>query len=278
MDISIYDNYSGASRDFDFFPIDGEYKTCDSMLTIICLKGEATFRLRLHDFKLTRCHSLIIGPEIPFFIVSSSPDFHIDVVRVGESIFDVGNYDDVIRKRLRRLIIDRPLNKLTERKTRMFHIIHSYLKILLKERSDYYRDIIVFEYIKIFLYEACHILDDTSSEGQLSKKDRKITNNFFHLLERNFMEHRKVDFYAEELEITPKHLAHVLRKTTGKTPSEWLDNYTLLESKKLLRTSDESMQSISYDLNFATPSHFSRFFKAKTGMTPKEFRNQINEE
>ena len=54
-----------------------------------------------------------------------------------------------------------------------------------------------------------------------------------------------------------------------------MDNYVLLESKKMLRSSDESIQSISYDLNFATPSHFGKFFKKRTGMPPKEFRNSM---
>ena len=46
----------------------------------------------------------------------------------------------------------------------------------------------------------------------------------------------------------------------------------MLEAKKMLRNTDESIQTISFDLNFATPSHFSKFFRSKTGMTPKEFR------
>ena len=41
---------------------------------------------------------------------------------------------------------------------------------------------------------------------------------------------------------------------------------------KLLKKTKNSIQVISFDLNFATPSHFSKFFKDKTGQTPKEFR------
>ena len=132
---------------------------------------------------------------------------------------------------------------------------------------------ILYEYVKIFLYEACHILDDTTSQSNLGKKDRSITNQFFQFVDKEYKENRKVDHYAELIGITPKRLAHVIKKTTGKYPSEWLENYAVLESKKLLRSTDESIQNISYDLNFATPSHFVKFFKARTGMTPKEFRD-----
>jgi AraC-like DNA-binding protein len=116
-------------------------------------------------------------------------------------------------------------------------------------------------------------MDDTQSEGTPKNKERNITAHFFHLIENHYKENRKVESYAEEIGISAKHLAYVIKKTTGKYPSEWLENYVLLESKKLLRNTDLSVQEISYDLNFSTPSHFGKFFKSQTGMTPKKFRD-----
>jgi len=272
MDISVYDNYSGVSRDFDFFEIDGEYKMCDSFLTILCMRGEAKVKIRLLEFKISRGSYLLIRANDPFMIMERSIDFHIDVVRVGESVFAM-SYDDVLKKRLELISIQRPTTKISARKTMMFHIIHSYLKVLMNERNDFYRDMILLEYVKLFLYEACHILDDTASQSNVVKKDRSITNLFFNNVDRYYKKNRKVEFYAQLIGISPKYLAHIIKKTTGKYPSEWLENYAILESKKLLRSTDESIQNISYDLNFATPSHFVKFFKARTGMTPKEFRD-----
>lgn len=272
MDISIYDNYSGADRDFNFFHIDGEYKMCDSLLAIICLRGRARFRIRLRDYDIRRGSYLLIGANDPFYIAEKTEDFRIDVVRAGDSIFDL-SYDDVLKQRLEKLIIQKPTNIINNKKLLMFHIIHSYLKVMIKERNDFYRDMIIFEYVKIFLYEACHIMDDTQSEGTPKNKERNITAHFFHLVENRYKENRKVEDYAERIGISAKHLAYVIKKTTGKYPSEWLENYVLLESKKLLRNTDLSVQEISYDLNFSTPSHFGKFFKNQTGMTPKKFRD-----
>jgi len=273
MDISVYDNYSGAVRDFNFFQIDGEYNMCDSLLLILCMRGRARFRIRLLDVEICRGYYLAIGANDPFFIVDSSEDFHIDVVRIGSSAFAL-SYDEVLKNRLERLLINRPASKISEKKTMMFHIIHSYLKVMIKERHDFYRDMILLEYVKIFLYEACHILDDTYSESNISQKERNITGDFFIMVEERFKEDRKVDNYARDLGITAKHLAYVIKKTTGKHPSEWLESYVLLEAKKLLKSTDDSIQNIAFDLNFATPSHFSKFFKDRTDMTPKEFRAQ----
>ena len=274
MDISIYDNYSGAARDFNFFQIDGEYKMCDSLLTIICLRGKATFRIRLHEYKIRRGSYLLIKANEPFYITENSEDFRIDVVRVGDSVFDL-SYDKILKQRLERLSIQRPTDNISNRTLMMFHIIHSYLKVMIKERNDFYRDMIIFEYVKLFLYEACRILDDTYSEGTPKSKERNITNLFFQLVEKGYKENRKVEDYAAMIGITSKHLALVIKKTTGKYPSDWLENYVLLESKRLLRSTDMSIQHISYDLNFSTPSHFGKFFKSQTGITPKKFRDSI---
>lgn len=272
MDISIYDNYSGAARDFNFFQIDGEYKMCDSLLAIICLRGRAIFRIRLHEYEIKRGSYLLIGANEPFYIKEHSEDFRIDVVRVGDSVFDL-SYDEILVKRLEKITLQRPTENISNRKLMMFHIIHSYLKVMMKERHDFYRDMVVFEYVKIFLYEACHILDDTSSEVAPRFKERDITQRFFQLIEKGFRENRKVEDYATQIGISSKHLAFVIKKTTGKYPSEWLDNYVLMESKRLLRSTDMSIQEISYDLNFSTPSHFGKFFKNQTGTTPKKFRD-----
>ena len=67
---------------------------------------------------------MLIRANDPFMIVESSEDFHIDVVRVGESAFAM-SYDDVLKKRLELVSIQRPTTKISARKTMMFHIIHS---------------------------------------------------------------------------------------------------------------------------------------------------------
>ncbi len=271
MDISIYDNYSGVERDFEFFFLDQQYKECDSMLCLICMRGTATIKVRLQEYQLKRCDLLVIGPKIPFYIIEQSEDFRIDIIRAGLSIFDFAT-EDYLKIHLDRLTRGCPICTLTARKLIMFHTIHSYLKILSRGESNRYSELIVYEYIKIFFYEVCYILDHLQKRSKIPKREREITQQFFISVEKNFRNNRKVEFYADQIGITAKHLAHVINNVTGKYPSEWIEAYLLLESKKLLKKTKNSIQVISFDLNFATPSHFSKFFKDKTGMTPKEFR------
>lgn len=271
MDISIYDNYSGVEKDFEFFNLDGQYQECDSLLCAICMRGTATIKIRLQEYQMKRCDFLVIGPHIPFYIVEQSDDFHIDIIRAGLSIFDFAT-EDFLKIHLERLTRGCPICTLTARKLIMFHTIHSYLKLLVKGENNRYRNLVVYEYIKIFFYEVCYILDNQHKRIKIPKRDREITKEFFRSVESNFRNNRKVEFYADRIGVSPKHLAHVIHNVTGKYPSDWIEGYLLLESKKLLRKTKDSIQVISFDLNFATPSHFGKFFKDKTGQTPREFR------
>ena len=65
----------------------------------------------------------------------------------------------------------------------------------------------------------------------------------------------------------------VVKNFSGKSAPEWIDAYVILEAKNLLKYSDLAIKEIVYRLNFPNQSVFYKFFKARTGMTPTEYRN-----
>ena len=92
-------------------------------------------------------------------------------------------------------------------------------------------------------------------------------------MQKHFKEQRFLDFYAEKLEISPKHLSRTMKKETGFSAVEWIERYVILEAKVLLKSTNLNIQQISDELNFPSQSFFGKYFKKKVGMSPKEFRN-----
>lgn len=88
------------------------------------------------------------------------------------------------------------------------------------------------------------------------------------------MSERSVTFYAEQLCITPKYFSSLVKKLSGKSAAQWIDNYVILEAKNLLKYSDMSIQEIAYRLNFSTQSFFGKYFKHQTGLSPTQYRTQ----
>ena len=85
---------------------------------------------------------------------------------------------------------------------------------------------------------------------------------------------RRVDFYAEQLFLSPKHFSTVVKKVSGKTAGEWIDEYVILEAKALLKYSVMSIQEVAYFMNFPNPSFFGKYFKHHTGLSPSEYKMQ----
>lgn len=101
-----------------------------------------------------------------------------------------------------------------------------------------------------------------------------LANRFKHLVEKNFIQIRAVNKYAEMLNITSKYLSEVVKRIMGKSPREVVKDVLLLESKMLLITTEKSITEIAYMLNFSDQAHFSHFIKQHTGRTPQELQKK----
>ena len=101
---------------------------------------------------------------------------------------------------------------------------------------------------------------------------KRIIDNFIRLVEESDGRIRRVDEYANQLNITPKYLSTILKEVMNRRPSTYIQLYTLKAIEYRLRFTDMTMQEISNDLNFPNPSFFGKYCKEHLGMTPLEYR------
>ena len=112
-----------------------------------------------------------------------------------------------------------------------------------------------------------------TGESIVPDNQGRIADSFLTLVQREFRRSRMVEYYADQLLISSKHLSRVVKKQTGHSPSEWIEKFVMLEAKVLLRSSSMSVQQIALDLGFPSQSFFGRYFKKSIGLTPRQFRN-----
>ncbi len=103
----------------------------------------------------------------------------------------------------------------------------------------------------------------------------RIATDYKNLLFKHVHEQQKVTFYAERLAVTPEHLNRSVKAAFGKTAHHYLDEMILLEAKVLLKQSTLNVSEIAYKVGKENPGDFIRFFKTKTGITPKQYRNAV---
>lgn len=78
--------------------------------------------------------------------------------------------------------------------------------------------------------------------------------------------------YSAALGVTPGHLAESVKLVTGRTPGQIIRETLLVEAKRLLVHTDDTVAQIAHELGFRDTAYFGRFFKRESGMTPGAFR------
>ena len=138
------------------------------------------------------------------------------------------------------------------------------------ENNHLFYENIIRDYLHIFLIEIKRIIHrvdavvDNSAEYILLQQFFLLVNNRYPLV-------RTVEYVAGCLSVTPARLWLAVKRLTGQTPSEIINKRILVEAQSLLRQSGLTVSEIANLLDFKEKSHFTRFFKNITGMSPIEY-------
>lgn len=135
-------------------------------------------------------------------------------------------------------------------------------------------------YLHLFFSILSRIAYNTIEEPVWLSRDLEISFKFKTLVQEHHIAHKSVIFYANQLSISENYLNKCIRRTTGKSTKQWINETNIQYSQILLRDSHRDVAQIAYDLNFQSPSYFARLFKKISGQTPTEFRmstvNRLN--
>lgn len=98
----------------------------------------------------------------------------------------------------------------------------------------------------------------------VSTRSADIMSRFIQMLESGaYRQHRTVAYYAQELCVTPKHLHRVSTEVSGRSPSYWIRQFTMMEVKHLLMHGKLTAKEVAERMNFDSLSHFSRYISER---------------
>lgn len=125
-------------------------------------------------------------------------------------------------------------------------------------------------YLKQFIIHSVRV----KKEHHILKDDNetKLFKDFSILVEQNFKTLHSVTHYANRLGISPKSLTKHFQNIGVQTPSDFIKNRIILEAKRQLIYSNDSVKHIAYNLGFNDSAYFTRFFKKATSKSPLQFK------
>ncbi len=150
------------------------------------------------------------------------------------------------------------------------------LQVFIEEFED--RDLIQRDMLQMILKRLIIIITRLAKKQYLTKQaltDDKldVLRNYNLMVENNYRKHHTVQFYADQLNRSPKTLANYFALYNHKSPLAVIQERIILEAKRLLLYTDKSAKEIAYDLGYDDAAYFSNFFKKQTGLSPSDFRN-----
>lgn len=273
------------SCDDQFYP-NRIISSMDECGVFLCTNGEVQVTLEKEIHRIRRGDMYIYMPSLPIRLLYKSEDAEgllvaLDVDFMLPVVQRVANAENLLH--VRRY----PFFSLTEEN---FGYIRSMLEKLWeriyeedKDRKGFLQQRLQVELIKsmaqTITYEVLSIyFSKLPIQPMVQTKKDLIFHQFLLSLFRHFRQEREVAFYAELQHLSPRYFSSIIKEKSGNNALQWIVQMVITEAKLLLETSDLSIKEISVQLNFPTQSFFGKYFKQYTGISPKEFRENVLKE
>lgn len=239
-------------------------------------EGETSLTSNLQEFRLKKDSLFIFSPK-HILQVQSNNRFKAHLIVIAPDFLKRINIDT---KRMMPLFLQfgsLPCMELTHAESQSLRSFISMVEQELKGSETDFSSEIIGELIAATIYKVGDILTHYLTEhpevdSPIHNRAEEYFRQFTELLGEHYKHERSVGFYARQLCITPKYLTTLIKRISGKSVSEWIDNYVILEAKTLLKYSNMSVQEIAYYLNFPNQSFFGSYFKRKAGMSPSQYK------
>lgn len=252
----------------------------DGLLIALCEKGEdASISINLKEFTV-KSNDLVICSPGDLLQPTISKGIRLSQTLMVSSHFlkdmyiSLNSFIPFFAARKEHPVFHLKESEMQELKS-IFLLIYDTIK-----GEDYFRIDQTKRLLGAYLYKLGSILyrhrpELQAEASQPLRREEILFKRFIQLVSENHRKERRVDYYADQLFLSPKHFSTVIKKVSGKSAGQWIDEYVILEAKTLLKYSAMSIQEIAYYMNFPNPSFFGKYFKHHTGMSPSEYKSQM---
>jgi AraC-like DNA-binding protein len=243
----------------------------DVTVAIICIKGTMEGLINLHPCFNDASSFITILPGQIMQHKSISEDFEGLYIIMSPKFSDSLMPNAADRLPLSLSVRDNPAIPLDEEGLKgMIQYFEMLKKIIQVEDHPYRME--VARYLTLAFFYGAGTYFHNVEENKKRTHYETVFDKFLHLVQKQFKEQRGLEYYADKLCITPKHLAKVIKSVSNKAPNEWIDEYVILEAKALMKSTNMTIQQISDELNFPSNSFFGKYFKRVTGLSPRDYK------
>ncbi len=248
--------------------------TGNSITFCICHSGRAVIRANNYMRELTVGQQIAIFPHTTITTLRVSSGFDCSVISINP-VFQHG-----IRYTKSIPLVDalmffreQTILNLPSAQQDFFVKMRDLMVLTIRTVTDPYRYSLLKELTHSFLlWQQTVIISLLKSSFAANSNNDILTARFLSLVNDNYRTQHRLEFYANQMCLTPKYLSATTKQVTGHTASQWINIFLIGEAQNLLTNSTMSVAEIADTLGFSNQSFFGKFFKRHTGKSPLAYR------
>ncbi|MBE6271572.1 MAG: helix-turn-helix domain-containing protein [Prevotella ruminicola] len=253
-------------------PMPSEPRKMNFILIGLCTKGQISYRMDTEELVVHAGEMLVASErhvidgyqpsaDMEGLCIMMSVDFFHEIIK---SVHDVSSLFVFARMQ--------PVMKLEANEITTFVEYFQVIKQKISDNHNHFRKDLIRTLMLAMFYDVGNVIYRVKNFDESLLRSEKVFTRFLKMVEENCKRERRVSWYAQQLNITPKYLSTAVKRISGRTAVEWIENYVTMELRVLLKNSTKSIKEITEELNFPNQSFLGKYFKEHVGMTPSAYR------
>lgn len=280
-----FDRNKGPNIDFDIFRLESMVLRKDLhhdptkphlvrfYVMIVVTAGEGEHSIDFQKYKYAKGSILTIRKDqIHHFHKSSATGF----ILIFTDEFLLSHLDQINSNKISGFF-----NELLYEQHTMLHdqALDDALQLITKIISEYnevmdqHSSVIIRSYLQVLISSLYRVRNDSSK----SNNDDTYEQSFIKLhwsIENECKKSRNVQYYASLMNVTSRTLNNITYSTVNKSIKQLIDDIVILQMKRELINSKNSIKQVAYQFSFHEPTNLFKYFKRLTGETPQAFRKK----
>ena len=253
-------------------PMPSEPRKMNFILIGLCTKGQISYRMDTEELVVHAGELLVVSErhvidgykctdDMEGLCIMMSVNFFHEIIK---SVHDVSSLFVFARMQ--------PVMKLEADEIATFTEYFQFIKQKISDNHNHFRKDLIRTLMLAMFYDVGNVIYRVKNFDESLLRSEKVFTRFLKMVEENCKRERRVSWYAQQLNITPKYLSTAVKRISGRTAVEWIESYVTMELRVLLKNSTKSIKEITEELNFPNQSFLGKYFKEHVGMTPSAYR------
>ena len=273
-----------VARNMEKLPYSNQMIRLNLFIIVVCIEGKIQLNIngkeyRLQEGEIFVClptmimSNVLLSPQHKFSLIGFSIKFLQQTVKRGKATEKAMHY----------LYRNPVFAKVSDGKTKDSHNFNLYYQLIMDKISNsshLYRQEILGCLFSALFHEMLESIqkhsDDTEKASMAINRNKYIFRDFMEELTSDGGKHRSVSYYADKLCYSAKYISAAIKEVSGRTPTEWINDYAIEQIKHQLEHSDKAIKEIAEMFNFPNQSFFGRYVKTHLGMPPAHYRTYSN--